>query len=306
MCLGGEPKNVEKILVDLDKRVNGRVPFATHWYNWHKIPFDHSYPNYFPTKDGFAETTARMKEKGQLIMPYINGRLWDMDIDSFPTEGIKSAAKNEKGEPYIEIYASKRRLVPNCPFTTQWQNKIQEICSRLMNECGVNGIYLDQIGAATPKLCFDPTHNHPIGGGRHWCDGYRAMLTPIKKMAAEKGVTLTTENIAEPYMDNIDGYLTWVQRNQEDVPAMTAVYSGYAIYFTSWTQSIPTISNISSASARCRRPPRSSWSWANCWAMCRMPFRRNRLRRRGICGRRTTSRCRPSNRRCGRIRRAIC
>ena len=136
MCLGGEPKNVEKILVDLDKRVNGRVPFATHWYNWHKIPFDHSYPNYFPTKDGFAETTARMKEKGQLIMPYINGRLWDMDIDSFPTEGIKSAAKNEKGEPYIEIYASKRRLVPNCPFTTQWQNKIQEICSRLMNECG--------------------------------------------------------------------------------------------------------------------------------------------------------------------------
>ncbi|MBQ9445950.1 MAG: hypothetical protein IJU61_05105, partial [Victivallales bacterium] len=231
--LGGEPKNVEKTLVELDKRVNGRVPFATHWYSWHKIPFDHSYPNYFPTKDGFAETTARMKEKGQLIMPYINGRLWDMDIDSFPTEGIKSAAKNEKGEPYIEIYGSKRRLVPNCPFTKLWQSKIQEICSRLMNECGVNGIYLDQIGAAAPKLCFDPTHNHPIGGGRHWCDGYRSMLTPIKKMAAAKGVTLTTENIAEPYMDNIDGYLTWVQRNQEDVPAMTAVYSGYAIYFTS-------------------------------------------------------------------------
>ncbi|MBR4900867.1 MAG: hypothetical protein IKZ46_07990 [Victivallales bacterium] len=233
MCLDGEPARVEKILNELDERVAGRVPFGTHWYSWHKIPFDHSYPNYFPTKDGFAETTARMKAKGQMIMPYINGRLWDMDIDSFPTEGIKSAAKNEKGEPYIEIYGSKRRLVPNCPFTKQWQGKIQEICSRLMNECGVNGIYLDQIGAAAPKLCFDPTHNHPIGGGHHWCDGYRAMLTPIKEMAAGKGVTLTTENIAEPYMDNIDGYLTWVQRNQEDVPAMTAVYSGYAIYFTS-------------------------------------------------------------------------
>ena len=233
MCLDGEPARVEKILNDLDKRVAGRVPFGTHWYSWHKIPFDHSYPNYFPTKDGFAETTSRLKAKGQMIMPYINGRLWDMDIDSFPTEGIKSAAKNEKGEPYIEIYGSKRRLVPNCPFTTLWQNKVQEICSRLMNECGVNGIYLDQIGAATPKLCFDPTHNHPLGGGRHWCDGYRAMLTPIKEMAAAKGVTLTTENIAEPYMDNIDGYLTWVQRNQDDVPAMTAVYSGYAIYFTS-------------------------------------------------------------------------
>ena len=233
MCLWGAPSDMETALDDLDRRVAGRVPFGVHWYNWHQIPFDNSYPNYFPAKEGFTETTARLKAKGLLVMPYINGRLWDTDIDSFKTEGIHSAAKNEKCEPYIEIYGSKRRLAPNCPGTPLWQAKIREICSRLMNECGVNGIYLDQIGAASPALCFDPKHGHPLGGGRHWVDGYRAMLTPIKEMAAGKGVALTTENTAESYMDNIDGFLTWVIQEQWDVPALPAVYSGYAVYFAS-------------------------------------------------------------------------
>ncbi len=233
MCLWGAPAEIETALNDLDRRVAGRVPFGVHWYRWHQIPFDNSYPNYFPTREGFTETTARLKAKGQLVMPYINGRLWDMDIDNFQKEGIHSSAKNEKGEPYVEIYGSKRRLVPNCPYTPIWQAKVREICSRLMNECGVNGIYLDQIGAASPALCFDPKHNHPLGGGRHWVDGYRTMLTPIKEMATAKGVALTTENTAESYMDTIDGFLTWVIQEQWDIPALPAVYSGYAVYFSS-------------------------------------------------------------------------
>ena len=34
-----------------------------------------------------------------------------------------------------------------------------------MNECGVKGVYIDQIAAAAPTLCFDATHGHPLGGG---------------------------------------------------------------------------------------------------------------------------------------------
>ncbi len=120
-----------------------------------------------------------------------------------------------------------------CPATELWQDKVNQICSRLIRECGVNGIYLDQIGAASPRPCFDPEHGHPLGGGRYWVDGYRAMLDRVKAEAAANGVTLTTENTAEPYMDNIDGYLAWIQRNDNDVPLLPAVYSGYTIYFTS-------------------------------------------------------------------------
>ena len=231
--LSGTPEMVEKWANEAHARVAGRVPFGIHWYCWHEIPFDHTYPEYFPTKKGFAEAVARLKAKGILVMPYINGRLWDMDIPSFAA-ARPFATKDENGKPRIELYASRRRLVPMCVAEPYWGRKVNEICSRLMDECGVNGIYLDQIGAARPATCYDATHHHPLGGGRHWVDGYRTLLTPIKAKAAAQGVVLTTENTAEPYMDNIDAYLTWLTDQDTDIPALQAVYSGYTTWFGSW------------------------------------------------------------------------
>lgn len=230
--LGGPPKIVESQITQALDRVAGRAPFGVHWYCWHQIPFDNSYPEYNPALPGFAEAVARMKARGVVVMPYINARLWDRDIPSFA--GARDAAcKKTDGEPYFETYGSKRWLAPMCPMTPCWQGKMSEVTSWLMGDCGVNGIYLDQIGAARPALCHDPSHGHPLGGGRHWTDGYRALLTPIKQRAAEKGVTLTVENTAEPYMDNIDAYLTWIVCTDEDVPALPAVYGGYTTYFAS-------------------------------------------------------------------------
>jgi hypothetical protein len=31
----------------------------------------------------------------------------------------------------------------------------------------VDGVYIDQIAAAGPAPCWDPTHNHTLGGGYH-------------------------------------------------------------------------------------------------------------------------------------------
>ncbi|MBN2449099.1 MAG: hypothetical protein JXR77_01840 [Lentisphaeria bacterium] len=228
---GGTPEDVLPLMEEAGERCP--LPVGLHWYNWHQIPFDHSYPEYFPTKPGFAETVRTLTGRGQVIMPYINGRLWDRDIPSFAQTGRAAACKQADGEVYVEIYGSKRNLCPMCPATPLWQQRVRDLCLRLIEECGVNAIYLDQIGAAQPRLCFDPTHGHPLGGGRHWVDGYRTMLEPIKKEAAARGVILTTENTAEPYMDTIDAYLAWNPRYENDVPLLPAVYSGYTVYFTS-------------------------------------------------------------------------
>jgi hypothetical protein len=61
------------------------------------------------------------------------------------------------------------------------------------------------------------------------------MLAPIKTWCAAPGrqIGLTTENNAEPYMDNVDGFLIWTPRDQHEIPMMTAVYSGCALYFAS-------------------------------------------------------------------------
>jgi len=228
--LGGSPAEIERAVDQTLARMTNAVPFGVHWYCWHQIPFDNSYPEYFPAKPGFAEAVKRMTAKGVLIMPYINGRLWDRDIASF--QGARPfATKRPNGEPRYETYGSGRWLAAMCPATQYWGDRVASICTRLVAEGGVNAIYLDQIGAAPVSPCYDPAHGHPLDGGSHWVDGYRRLLTPIK--AQVRGTVLTTEDFAEPYMDNIDAFLTWLANSDADVPVVAAVYSGYTACFAS-------------------------------------------------------------------------
>lgn len=209
------------------------VPLAVHWYNWHEIPFDVDYPEYFPTKPGFTEGVRELAEAGVVSMPYINGRLWDVAGRNFPA-ARPAAAKGPGGEEvYIETYGSGAKLAPMCPATPFWQGKVGEIARRVFEECGVGAIYIDQIASAAAVLCYDPAHGHPLGGGSHWVDGYRRMLEPIRDLAARRKAFLTTENNAEPYMDTIDAFLVWLPRRGDEIPLVPAVYGGRTVYFSS-------------------------------------------------------------------------
>ncbi|HJN16715.1 MAG TPA: DUF6259 domain-containing protein, partial [Armatimonadota bacterium] len=210
------------------------LPIGVHWYSWHEVPFDTHYPDYYPTKPGFAEGVKELTDRGILAMPYINGRLHDMDIPSFP-EAEPWCTKNESGENSMEVYPSQARQAIMCPYTEYWQKRINGVIERLVHESGVNAVYLDQIAAAWAKLCFDENHGHPVGGGSHWVDGYRELLKQTKEIGRRDGreTVFTTENNAEPYMDGVDAFLIWNPRNEAEIPMMTAVYSGYTLYFSS-------------------------------------------------------------------------
>ena len=212
------------------------VPAGFHWYNWHQIPFDNDYPHYFPAKDGFAEGVRELKEADVYVMPYINGRLWDThdkgkDDFAFSSLALPAVAKNPEGKPHKEKYGSKETdgspvwLGVMCPATHLWQDKVKEIVLRLEQDVGVNGVYIDQIAAASPALCMDPTHGHPLGGGHWWNEAYWEMLEAIGK---EKPVNamLTTECNAEPFVRWMDGYLTWHWQYDGQVPVFPAVYGG--------------------------------------------------------------------------------
>ena len=210
------------------------APVGTHWYNWHQIPFDTDYPSYFPPKPGFADGVRELREAGVLVMPYINARLWDVANREFPA-ARPHACKDERGAPLIEEYGSGAKLAVMCPATPFWQQRVGDIVRRLVGEEGVGAVYLDQIASAPPRHCFDPGHGHPLGSGRWWVDGYRKMLEPIKRWCVTGGrrAALTTENNAEPYMDTVDAFLIWTPRDAHEIPMVTAVYSGRALYFAS-------------------------------------------------------------------------
>ena len=212
------------------------VPVGFHWYNWHQIPFDNDYPHYFPAKEGFAEGVRRLQAAGVYVMPYINGRLWDTrdqgekDFE-FARLALPAATKDEDGQPCVETYGSKEtdgssvRLAAMCPATELWRQRVRQIVLRLFDECGVKAVYIDQVAAAQPRLCFDKGHGHPTGGGRWWTEAYGRLLEPIRQAMPEDRM-LTTECNAEPYVKWFDGYLTWHWQHDGQVPAFPAVYGG--------------------------------------------------------------------------------
>ena len=213
------------------------VPMATHWYSWHMIPFDNSYPEYFPPKPAFKSGVKTATDAGILVMPYINGRLWDVQIVSFAKEGLKYATRDEKGKAYIETYGSKRLLAAMCPYTKLWQDKVGEIVWRLIDEFGVSGVYTDQVGAAAPHFCMDASHGHPLGGGSWWVEGYDKMLTALRARIKSKypDSFLTTESNAEPYIQHYDAYLMCNSTQGNLIPMFSSVYSDMILTFGRYT-----------------------------------------------------------------------
>jgi hypothetical protein len=231
---GGAPEECVPRVENFQKFLG--VPVGFHWYNWHQIPFDNDYPHYFPTRTNFAQGVSELQQSRVFVMPYINARLWDTHDQGtndweFTRLALPAASKQENGAPYIETYASKEtngekvRLAVMCPATPLWQQTVSNIVLRLLGEVGTSAVYLDQVAAATPMLCMDATHGHPLGGGHWWNEGYWKMLDSIRR-AMPRDAMLTTECNGEPFIRCFDGYLTWHWQRDGQVPAFPAVYGG--------------------------------------------------------------------------------
>lgn len=181
-----------------------------HWYWWHHFPYDSHYPDYFPAKPGFASIVKHIQEKNCHITPYINGRLWDPSADSYESRNGKDAScRNTDGTLYTELYPTSK--VPNtvtCPASPIWHDMIIELCSRIQNELGTNGVYIDQIAAAAPYPCYAENHNHPKGGGEFWYHAYRDMIKDLRKDYVLPGNIIFSEENSECFIPSFDILLT--------------------------------------------------------------------------------------------------
>ena len=211
------------------------VTLGLRWYKWHSGGMCLNFPEYFPVKSKVPELAEYFRSCGITVMPYTNGRLWDTKLISFRYAESDACMKQGGGfypDPYGGDKAYGRHdFAVMCPFAKNWQDAMSEFTERTFKEAGANAIYYDQIGCAGYRLCFNPNHGHPVGGGSWWADGYRAFLKREHDRYAPMNIALTTEGTAECYMDVCDGQLVVTAATGEDVPFFPAVYSGYAIYF---------------------------------------------------------------------------
>lgn len=203
-----------------------------HWHRWNLWGHDSHYPEYFPTVSNVAETVRFLNDIGEKPMIYTNGRLWDAEIPSW--QGAQPyATMRANGELYIERYANQRQQGVMCPSTAFWQDTMAALADRITGELAAPGLFMDQIGAAGPRPCWNPAHGHALGGGTYWFDGYQKLLAKAHAITSSRGAFLTTEGTGETWMNNVDGYLCVTYLKAGDVPFYPAVYSGYTTYFCS-------------------------------------------------------------------------
>ncbi len=196
-----------------------------HWYQWNYLDFDDDYPNYFPELSGMDKLVNKLQQDSSIfIMPYINGRLFDMDLPNYQTDGYPFATKDLLGNVYTQKFNGNSFAVM-CPTQKPWQNTLVDVSEQLTNRIGCSAIYLDQVCAATPNQCMDARHNHTLGGGSWWREGYNEMFEKIHtELPINKFVTV--EGGCDYLADEVDGFLVegWTTNNL--VPAFSAVYAG--------------------------------------------------------------------------------
>ncbi|MCQ2159255.1 MAG: DUF6259 domain-containing protein [Bacteroidales bacterium] len=205
-----------------------------HWYYWHCHPFDSYYPEYFPPQEGFKDMVAEAQSLGCHVTPYINGRLWDSATDSYiDLKGYEASCRKADGTLYTEIYSSKVLNTVTCPSSEIWQNVLRNLNSRILEELGTDGVYMDQIGCAASEACYAPGHSHPMGGGGWWPEAYRGLLTGMRDEIYTSDKAMTTEENVECYIDLFDMMLTvngphtaWAHM----VPLFPLIYSDRCIY----------------------------------------------------------------------------
>lgn len=210
---------------------------SAHWYHWHQIEYDTHYPEYLPSRPGFAEKVARIQRKGVHVTPYINGRLWDPHSESYARDGGAAAsARKPDGALYTEVYRTSGVVNSvTCPCSETWHDKLCALVDSIQTQYGVDGVYIDQVGCTTPEPCWSAAHGHPRGGGSFWLEGYQHILRDIRKDHLRPGKMLSTEENGECYTDLFDMMLMVNSLNNDHqgplkiVPVFPMVYSDRVI-----------------------------------------------------------------------------
>lgn len=233
----GTLQEEHSLTVDIQRRMQlfidyfPGVPVGMHWYQWNNLPQDDDFPNYFPEKTGAIALIENLQSNNDVvIMPYVNGRLWDISLVGgefdFDANALPFATKiSINDDAYFSQPFRGNTFAVMCPTQAPWQDLMVDISDQITNRMGAHGVYLDQVANASARECMDPDHNHPLGGGTLWRDGYNEMLEKIHTQISS-GKIVTVEGGTDFIVDKVDGFLTDSWKDPNLVPAFPAVYAG--------------------------------------------------------------------------------
>ncbi len=223
------------------------LPVAIYWHWWHHGPYDTSFPDYLPPREGadsFRSAVAAAHAAGSHAIVYMNQRLWCTGTPGWAAEGAaRWAVKEQDGRVRQEVYNvfDPQPCATMDVTTTFWRAKYAGIADTVLRGYDVDGIYMDQ--AVQSLVCWDSTHGHPVGGGNYWMGGFRALAARVRTDAG-RPVLLAGEGAGEAWLPELDLMLT-LQVSQErytepgsgwePIPLFQAVYHAYGVTYGSYS-----------------------------------------------------------------------
>lgn len=185
--------------------------------SWNRSGFDQDYPEFQPdmelgTPMELYRGVQYVNGHGGFVTFYINARIFDVESDFFPTLGKRWAIKDDRQEMMPEQYGPYHFAV-NCPSHREWQEFLIDTATWMVKSYGAKGVYLDQLGSASPYPCYDPEHSH--GDSGQFNNGYVRVLREVLQnvRAIDADTFLMIENCGDIYGPYVWGNLTW---NGED------------------------------------------------------------------------------------------
>jgi len=201
---------------------------------WYDIVQDQEPPTAVP-REGYQEDFRRLHAAGIRIQAYFNPRLYGYSPrptqcrDWLSTElAQQNSIRNEDGTLHCEVDNpfSFPVLCWATPFTQKhWHDRVKY----MIEEVGIDSIYLDQTIDAHPVLCYAKEHGHPLNSPYLW---HQSAFQVLSKLHQEYPDTaFTGEGGTDCWATAMDGYLTWLYGLPNTVPLMQSIFGGGRVQF---------------------------------------------------------------------------
>lgn len=178
---------------------------------------DTLYPDYRPGpslggEEGLRRAVEEIHAVGRRINIYTNGRIVDPASSLTEAQRADWAVRPKPGsKPAQETYGRVTFDIL-CPGAAEWQELFTERLAYLVNTFDIDGIYIDQVSAATSLPCYAEGHDHSAPNQAWAC--YREFLANLRKTlkALKPELVLATEGVSDvfgQYFDSQQAHQDW-------------------------------------------------------------------------------------------------
>jgi len=186
----------------------GRPP-VLYIHGWWEGGFDTNLPEYIvSSKAGGAEELKLaidyIHSKGGKVIFYFNGRVTDVNTQTYRAHGHHWAVIDQNGEERHEQYGLLNAVV-NCPSVQEWRDTLLNYTLNAIREFDIDGMHYDQIGCAWARLCYNPAHNHSTPATA-WAE-YRNFLKFHRE--AQNRLKRDMFYSTEEFVDAFTPYFNW-------------------------------------------------------------------------------------------------